>query len=92
MVETGLSDFKRITVTVIETNYENSKPKITYYGDYKNFCEDKFWQILLEKCFNTNCSELEKFLQIYLNAFNLFAPCKEKYSRENNMSLTAKNS
>lgn len=30
--------------------------------------------------------------QIYLNAFNLFAPCKEKYSRGNNMSLTAKNS
>ena len=67
----GISDFHRITVTVMKRTYENIKPEITNYKDYKNFCKDRFQQILWEKLFtentNTNYCKLGKFLQICIN-------------------------
>ena len=41
-VETGLSDFHKMTVTVMKTTYEKLKPRITNYRGYKNFCNDNF--------------------------------------------------
>ena len=87
-IETGLSDFHKMTVTVMKTTYEKLKPRIANYRDYKNFCNDTFRQKLLEKLatenINTNCSGLEKFLQICVNTLNNLAPCKKKYTRGNN--------
>ena len=89
MIETGLSDFHMMTVTVIKTTYEKLKPKIVNYRDYKIFSNDTFRQILLEKLnaenINTNCSGFEKFLQICIDTLKMFAPFKEKYSQGNNM-------
>ena len=88
-IETGLSDFQKMTVTVMKTTYEKFKPRITNYRGYKNFCNDTFGQKRLEKLatenINTNCSGLEKFVQICVNTLNNLAPCKKKYSRGNNM-------
>ena len=98
VIETGLSYFHKMTVTVMKTTYEKLKSIITN-RDYKNFCNDKFWQIFWESLskenINTYCSGLEHFLQIFINAWNLFTPCKKKkYSRGNimlfmNKSLTS---
>ena len=41
-IETGLSDFHKMTVTVMKTTYEKLKPRITNYRDYKNFRDDTF--------------------------------------------------
>ena len=93
-IETGLSDFHKMTVTVMKTTYEKLKPRIANYRDYKNFCNDTFRQKLLEKLvtenINTNCSGLEKFLQICVNTLNNLAPCKKKYSRGNNIPFMNK--
>ena len=47
----------------MKTTNETLKPKITNYRDYKNFCDDRLRQILLEKLSteNTNvtCSRIE---------------------------------
>ena len=68
VIETGLSDFDKMTVTVTKTSYEKLKPRIICYRDYKNFCNDIFQKILLDKFaaenINANCSGFEKFLQI----------------------------
>ena len=68
VIETGLSDFDKMTVTVTKTSYEKLKPRIISYRDYKNFCNDIFQKILLDKFaaenINANCSGFEKFLQI----------------------------
>ena len=89
-IETGLS------VTVMKTTYEKLKPRITNYRDYKNFCNDTFRQKVLEKLatetINTNCSGLEKFIQICVNTLNNLAPYKKKYSRGNNMPFMNKSS
>ena len=66
VIETGLSDFHKMTVTLMKTTYEKCKPKIANYKDYKDLCNDRFWQILLEKMctkkVNTTCSGTEKLL------------------------------
>ena len=68
VIETGLSDFDKMTVTVTKTSYEKLKPRIINYRNYKNFCNDIFQKILLDNFaaenINANCSGLEKFLQI----------------------------
>ena len=78
MIETSLSDFHMMTVTVLKTTYEKLKPRIINYRDYKNFCNDTFRQIFLEKLstenINTNCSGFEKFLKICIDTLNIFAP------------------
>ena len=37
VVETGLSDFHRIIVTVLETTFQRLPPKIRNYSSYSNF-------------------------------------------------------
>ena len=44
VIETGLSYFHKMTVTVMKTTYEKLKSIITN-RDYKKFCNDKFWKI-----------------------------------------------
>ena len=39
---------------------------------------------------NTNFSGFEKFLQIFIDTLNKFAPCKKKYSRGNHMPFMNK--
>ena len=94
VIETGLSDFHMMTVTVMKTTCEKLKPRIVNYRDYKNFSNDTFGQIFLEELstenINTNCSGFEKILQICNDTLNIFAPCKKKYSRGNNMPFTNK--
>ena len=55
----------------MKTTYEKLKPRIVNYRDYKNFCNDTFRQMFLEKLstknINTNCSCFEKFLQICID-------------------------
>ena len=83
-----------MTVTVMKTTFEKLKPRTVNYRDYKNVCNDTFWQILLEKLStensNTNCSGFEKILQICIDTLNIFAPCKKKYSQANNMPFMNK--
>ena len=82
VIETGLSNFHMMTVTVMKTTYEKLKQRIVNYRDYKNFCNDIFRQIFFEKLstenINTNCSGFEKFLQICIDTLNISAPCKKK--------------
>ena len=72
VIRTGSSDFHKTTVTVMKSTYEKLKVEITNYRDYKNFCNDRFRQIHLEKLstksINTTC----------INTLNIFVPSKEK--------------
>lgn len=36
-LETGFSDFHKLTFNVLSRHFEKSKPKIVVYKDYKNF-------------------------------------------------------
>ena len=83
-----------MTVTVMKTTYEKLKQKITKYRDYKNFYNDTFCKVLLEKLstenINANGSGFEKFLQICIQTLDIFAPYKKKYLQGNNMPFMNK--
>ena len=47
VIETGLSDFHKMTVTVMKTTFEKSDPKIIHYRDYRRYNSYSFRQDLL---------------------------------------------
>ena len=50
-IETGLSDFHKITETILKIKSEKLKPRIEHYKDYKTktLSNDKFREYLLSK-------------------------------------------
>ena len=42
VVETGLSDFNKMCVTVMKTYYNKQKPSFVKYRKFKNFSNDAF--------------------------------------------------
>ena len=89
VIETGLSDFHKMTVSVMKTTFQKLKPKIVNYRDYSGFSNDDFRKNLLHnlslEIINTNSNGLEKFLQICIQTLDKMAPIKKKYVRGNNM-------
>ena len=45
VVETGLSDFHKMVVTVMNTSYRKSQPKIIHYRNYKNLFHKRCFEI-----------------------------------------------
>ena len=52
IIETGLSNFHKLVVTVMKTNHKKSQPKIITYRSYKYFINDSFREALL----HTECN------------------------------------
>ena len=93
VIETGLSDFHKMTVTVIKTTFQKLDPKIIHYRDYRkynnySFRQDLLFTLVME---NINLSNgLRKFIDICMKSLDKFAPRKKKYSRGNNMPFMNK--
>ena len=79
-IETGLSDFHKMIVTVMKGTYQKLDPKIIHYRDYNTFCNDSFREHLLSALvmenFNKN-NHLEKFLVVCVKTLDRFAPFKK---------------
>ena len=88
VIETGLSDFYKMIVSVMKTTFQKLKPRIVQYREYTQFSNNNFRKKLLEKlCLEnicTNSNGLAKFLQICTNTLDQMAP-RKKYIRGNNM-------
>ena len=62
-IEAGLSDFHKMTVTVMKTSFQKLKPRVIIYRDYDSFCKvyrDNLTEELSKQNFEEN--SLEKFL------------------------------
>ena len=59
-IETGLSDFHKLTLTVLKTHFSRLKPNIVNYRDYKGFVNDYFRSELLQEI-NSSDSDLINF-------------------------------
>ena len=56
VIETGLSDFHKLVVTVMKTTYKKAEPKIITYQSYKYFNNDSFREALQKvECNLDNC-------------------------------------
>ena len=85
VVETGLSDFHKMTVTILKTFFRKAPPKIVSYRDYKHFSQVHFRSELHQYLTNYNIYELsnDEFVKIFMGIFDKHAPLKQKYVRAN---------
>ena len=67
MFEIGISDFQKMTVTVMKIHFKMQEPRVIHYRDYKRFYTQSFFPDIFanlhEKSFNIN--QLEKFLNVF---------------------------
>ena len=86
LFETGLSDFHKMSVTVMKMYYAKQKPSIVHYRKFKNFCNDSFikdTELLLSKL----CDQQNVPFKILKESVNItldkHAPLKKRYVRAN---------
>ena len=74
-IETGLSDFHKMTVTVMKSHYKKQNPKIIKYRRY----------IIREviKTYNPEHMTLDTIKQEFIEILNKLAPIKHRYIRAN---------
>ena len=81
----GLSDFHKLTYTVLKIHYSKQQQKIIKYRCYKNFDHDIFRSHLLKELSSSNLKkdEFDKFKYLVFKVLEAHAPVKEKYIRYN---------
>ena len=94
VIETGLSDFHLMTLTVMKKSFRKFHLRLINYRSYKNFSNEAFRECLLEKLskeiFENNDEGLQRFCDINLKVINQHAPQKFKYVRGNQMPFMTK--
>ena len=84
--KTGLSNFHKMSVTVMKMYYAKQKPSIVHYRKFKDFCNDSFikhTELLLSKL----CDQQNVPFKILKESVNITldknAPSKKRYVRAN---------
>ena len=92
VVETGLSDFHKMTVTILKTSFKKAPPKVVSYRDYKNFSQLYFRSELQQCLMKYDMFELSNgdFVRIFMDIFDRHAPLKLKYVRSNQVPFMTK--
>ena len=95
VLETGLSDFYLMTVTVMRKTFKKMHPRVTNYRSYRDFSNETFRAFLINNFSNVvfvnKDDELQKFCQVTMDTLNSFAPIKKKYVPGNQMPFMTKN-
>ena len=65
-IETDISDFLRMVVTVMKTSFEWLKPRVINYRDYKSFEKKLFRGELLFELSNSTLEEMQMVLKSLL--------------------------
>ena len=92
VMETGLSDFHRIIVTVMKTFFQRLPPKIMHYRDYSNYDNNMFCISLFNELskLNIEAIDVNKFITICIDTLNNHAPSKKKYIRGSHLPFMNK--
>ena len=84
VIETGLSDFHMITLTVMRKGFKKFQPRIINCRSYKHFSNEAYRESLVNKLFQENFVNnddgFHRFCDISLANLNKDAPCKKKLS------------
>ena len=93
VIETGLSDFHRMTISVLKMHFRKLPPKVINYRDFKKFDNERFMnslQYTLDEERIDYSKNPDKFLEICHTVLNTHAPKKKKYIRGNNKPFMTK--
>ena len=76
--ETGLSDFHKMTVSVLKSHFPKQKPNIFSYRNFKRFRNNSFRAELDNELLKYDLCNIE-----FLDILNKHAPIKKKFVRAN---------
>jgi hypothetical protein len=82
-IETGLSDFHKMTITVMKKYYKKLDPVTVNYRDYKSFDGKAFRTKLKERLENFESLKPEDFTTTFNKVLDDHAPQKQKMVRGN---------
>ena len=91
--ETGISDFHKMVITVMNVFYKKQKPKIIQYRSCKNLDNQVFQRELNSELLkiDSNNAELSEFTEMFLSILDKHTPKKQKFIRANNSNFVTKN-
>ena len=84
VVETGLSDFHKMTVTVMKKFFKKKEPIIVKYHDRKNFDAIKFREDIRNQIASRGKMSCDGLQSILADSYLQHAPIKIKRLRANN--------
>ena len=94
MFETGLSDFHRMTITVMKMHFQKVQPRVINCRYYKRFQNENFRVDLLFQLFKLNIRNdddgFTSFIATCMETVNQYAPCKQKHVRGNHLPIMNK--
>ena len=94
VLETGLSNFHLMTLTVMRKRSKKFQPRVIHYRSYKHFSNEYFRICLLEKLSKdvlvNNDDGFQRFCDINIITLNEHALSKKKYARGNQMPFLTK--
>ena len=92
VIETGLSDFHLLTITVLKTTFRKRPPKVVKYRDYKHYSYWRFQQDLNIAFAGIDLSEIsnDEYFSFLMEILNKHAPLKTKYVRANDQPFVTK--
>ena len=93
VIETGLSDFHRMTISVLKMHFRKLPPKVIGYRYFKNFDNERFITSLQSTLESQNVDYIKNpdlFFEICQKVLNHHAPRKKKYIRRNNKPFMTK--
>ena len=88
--ETGMSDFHKLTTTILRKTISKGNAKKNCYRDYKVFDHNTFETRLQSKLKSKTILDYSQFQSIFLETLNNIAPVKMKILRYNNNPFTNK--
>ena len=92
-IETGLSDFHKMTVSVLKTFFRKMPPKIISYRNFSKFSPDDFRRDLQMNVIDKDIFNMsnDEFVSLFMENLQKHAPLKHKYVRANNSPFITKN-
>ena len=94
VIETGLSDFHLMTLTVMRKKFKKIRPRIISYRLHNNFSNEyyrkRLFNELKRETFVKNDRGFANFCDMSIKILNKRAPIKKKYKRGNHMPFITK--
>ena len=91
-METGISGFHKMVITILNFFYKKQKQKIIHYRNYKNFNANLFKQELNNELLNLdiNNAELVEFTNTVLSILDKHVTTNMEYFHANNSAFLTK--
>ena len=84
VIDTGLSDFHKVTVTVLRSHLKKLEPKIIHHRGYKNVSNDAFrFELVIENGNLQNLNDVDSLSAKCKNVLKRTAPLKQNHVRAN---------